>query len=297
MDESVQATIILPTTADRGLLLPLSVASVQRQTMQAFELFIIGDGVDAATRAVIARLMSEDARIHFFDHQKHPRRGEIYRHQALQQARGYFVAYLCDRDLWLPHHLETLAHRLKTASLVTTNYYFVRRDQRLALPYLPVVPRQTARGILSAAGHRLDFYRTLPHGWRTTPTDRPTDLYMWEQMLAQPNCRVEVAWQPTLLYFKRDDHPGWPTHRRFEELTRWDALLRSPNDLQSAINQAIANVMYERNRFRRSWVLIKGRQLTELPGWFIGKLRRWLNGSVIPTGEENEPTVPTESVR
>ena len=297
MDESVQATVILPTTADRGLLLPFSVASVQRQTLQAFELFIIGDGVDEQTRIIIAQLMRGDSRIHFFDHQKHPRRGEVYRHQALQQARGYFVAYLCDRDLWLPHHLETLAHHLKTASLVTTNYYFVRRDQQLVLPYLPVAPRQKARSILSAAGHRLDFYRTLPHGWRTTPADQPTDLYMWEQMLAQPDCRVGVAWQPTLLYFKRNDHPGWPTQRRFGELTRWDALLRTPDDLQTVVDQALAGVLYERNRFRGSWLLFKGRQLTELPVWFIGKLRRWLTGSTVLKEEENEPTVPIQSAR
>ncbi len=272
----VQATVILPTTADRGLLLPLSVGSVQRQTLQAFELFIIGDGVDEPTRAVIADLMQQDNRIQFFDHPKHPRRGEVYRHQALQQAKGTIVAYLCDRDLWLPHHLQTLADHLQIATLTSTNYYFVQQNQQLSLPYLPVAPREAARGILSAAGHRLDFYRTLPHGWRTTPANRATDVYMWEQMLAHPNCRVEIAWQPTLLYFKRDDHPGWPTAQRYEELSRWSALLQVPNGLQSAMQQAFVDLVRERNRFRRSWLLLKGRRLTELPGWLETKIREWL---------------------
>ena len=295
MDESVLVTIILPTTSDRGLLLPFSVASVQQQTLRAFELFVIGDGVDESTRAVIVELMRGDSRIHFFDHEKHSRRGEIHRHEALQQARGYFVAYLCDRDLWLPNHLEILAHHLKTASLVATNYYFVRRNQRLVLPYLPVSPRQAVRGILSAAGHRLDFYRMLPHGWRTTPTNRATDLYMWDQMLAHPDCRVAVAWQPTLLYFKRNNHPGWPTQQRFEELTRWSALLQTPDALQPAIDETMADMLYERNRFRRSWLLFRGRRLTELPAWFIGKLRRWLTRPANRKEEENEPPVPIRS--
>ncbi len=297
MNQPVQATIILPTTADRGLLLPFCVRSVQQQTVQAFELFIIGDGVDETTRAVITDLQQQDSRIHFFDHPKHSRRGEVYRHQALQQARGTVVAYICDRDLWLPNHLQTLADHLQTATLVTTNYFYVQRNQALVLPYLPVSPRQTARGILSAAGHRLDFYHTLPYGWRTTPANRPTDQYMWEQMLAQPDCRVVVAWQPTLLYFKRNDHPGWPTARRYEELARWDALLQTPDGLKAATDQAFCTVVRERNHYKRSWILLRGKQLSDLPDWFKYKFRRWLKRSGELTEEENWQPVPIKSDR
>ena len=276
MPVPVQATIILPTTADRGLLVPLCVSSIQRQTLQSFELFIIGDGVDESTRAVINDLVRQDDRISFFDHPKQARRGEVYRHQALQEARGQFVAYICDRDLWLPNHLDILANYLQKATLVTTNFYYVRRNQELVIPYLYTSPVETARGILSAAGHRLDFYHRLPYGWRTTPANRPTDLYMWEQMLAQADCRVAVAWQPTLLYFKRNDHPGWPTAQRYEELVRWTALLKDTSALQSAMDKALMGVIYERNRYKESWLLLRGKRVTDLPGLFKRKLRRWL---------------------
>ncbi|QDK79579.1 glycosyltransferase family 2 protein [Spirosoma sp. KCTC 42546] len=298
MNESILATIILPTTADRGILLPLCVGSIQRQTLQAFELFIIGDGVDEGTRAVILDLMREDGRIHFFDHPKHPRRGELYRHQALQQARGFFVAYICDRDLWLSHHLQTLAKHLSTADLVATNYYYVRRNQQLFLPYLPVSPQQaTVLSILSAAGHRLDFYKKLPYGWRTTPVNRPTDLYMWEQIIAQPNCRFAIAWQPTLLYFKRNDHPGWPTAQRYEELARWTAIMQTPVELQSAIDQALASLFCERNQFKRSWILVRGKRLSDLPDWLRGKVQRWLKRPSDPSAEESWLPDPIESDR
>lgn len=297
MNQPVEATVLLPTTADRGLLLPFCVRSVQQQTLQAFELLIIGDGVDEPTRVVIAELMRADSRIRFFDHPKHPRRGEVYRHEALQQARGTFVAYICDRDLWLPNHLDQLAHHLQTATLVTTNYYFVRRNQQLFLPYLPIEPREAARGILSAAGHRLDFYRNLPYGWRTTPGDRPTDQYMWEQMLAHPDCKVQVVWVPTLLYFKRNNHPGWPTAQRYQELKHWDALLQTPNGLRRAFDQAFANVVYERNRYKWSWVLFRGKRIRDLPGWLSDKLQRWLSGAVDPTKEESWLPDPIESGR
>ena len=297
MNESILATILLPTTADRGLLLPLCVGSIQRQTFQAFELFIIGDGVDERTRTVILGLMRRDKRIRFFDHPKHPRRGEIYRHQALQQARGFFVAYICDRDLWLPHHLQTLAHHLKTADLVTTNFYYVRRNQQLFFPYLGVSPHKVASSILSATGHRLDFYQTLPYGWRTTPANRPTDMYMWEQIMAQPDCRLAVAWQPTLLYFKRNDHPGWPTAQRYEELARWTVLMQTPDKLQSSMDQAFTSLLCERNQFKWSWIVLRGKRLSDLPGWLRDKIRHWLKRPIDPSAEESGLPDPIESDR
>lgn len=287
MNHPVQATIILPTTADRGLILPFCIRSIQQQTLQAFELFIIGDGVDESTRGVINELMRQDNRIHFFDHPKHARRGEIYRHQALQQARGVFVAYICDRDLWLPNHLEVIAQHAQRATMITTNFYYVRRDQKVILPYLSISPREAARNILSATAHRLDFYHQLPYGWRTTPTNQPTDQYMWDQMLAHPNCQVSVVWQPTLFYFKRNDHPGWPTAKRFEELARWNTLMQSPVDLQRSIDQAIIHAVYERNRYKRSWLLIRGHRVADLPRWFKKKFRQWLKLSINPSEEES----------
>jgi glycosyltransferase involved in cell wall biosynthesis len=64
-------TILLPTSIDRGLLLPYSVGSIQKQTIQDYELFIVGDGVNDFTRGVIQELRSNDDRIQFFDYPKH----------------------------------------------------------------------------------------------------------------------------------------------------------------------------------------------------------------------------------
>ncbi len=43
---------------------------------------------------------------------------------------------------------------------------------------------------LSCGAHTLAAYRRLPHGWRTTPPELATDLYMWQQFLEQPWCRA-----------------------------------------------------------------------------------------------------------
>ncbi|MEO0731486.1 MAG: glycosyltransferase family A protein, partial [Bacteroidota bacterium] len=193
------ATILLPTTGDRGPLLPYSIGSIQRQTVTDFELFVIGDGVTEATRQVIQQLMAKDDRIRFFDHPKHPRRGEVYRHAALAEARGQFVAYLCDRDLWLPEHLAVLGDHLQDHDFVATGAYDVNPDYEMHygvanVPFGPLNLELPAhrRGVhrLSAVGHSLVAYQALPEGWRTTPEAEYTDRHMWRQFLAQPGLRA-----------------------------------------------------------------------------------------------------------
>lgn len=277
---SITATVIIPTTTDRGPLLPFCVGSVLRQTVTDLELFIIGDGVSEGTRTMVRQLMREDDRIRFFDQPKHARRGEEYRHWALQEARGHIVAYLCDRDLWLPHHLQTLSQQLETATLTTTTFYSVREDGRLLIPFRPTQPVTAPFINLSAVGHTLDFYRRLPYGWRTTPAGVPTDRYMWEQMLGQADCRAIPHWAPTLLYFKRGDHPGWTVAQRQPELERWFGMMQSPETLQLAIDGAVAQTVYELNQQKTSWLSVKGRSASEWPGWINEKIHRWLNLSI-----------------
>jgi hypothetical protein len=43
---------------------------------------------------------------------------------------------------------------------------------------------------LTFGAHTLAAYRRLPHGWRTTPPGIATDLYMWQQFLAETWCRA-----------------------------------------------------------------------------------------------------------
>jgi glycosyltransferase involved in cell wall biosynthesis len=226
-------TIILPTTGDRGLTLEWVLPHVRLQSVDDWELLVIGDGIDAGTRACLERWSALDSRIRFFEHPKDVRRGETYRHEALRQARGRFVAYLTDRDLWLHDHLESLCAALAERDFAHTQAIHIQPDGQPASDLLCNLERAQQhaqaqrRGslpvTLSSVGHTLESYRRLPFGWRTTPRERKTDQYMWHQFLREgaAKCR-SLAW-PTLLYFNRGDHPGWPSAERAHELADWHA--------------------------------------------------------------------------
>lgn len=230
------ATVLIPTH-NHAEPLRLAVRSVRRQTMTDFELFIVGDGVGDDTRAVVAELAAEDSRIRFFDLPKGPRKGEAHRHTALAEARGRFVAYLGDDDIWFPDHLETLGTVLEDADFGHTMHVGINHKGRFfALPAdlandgfrERLLTKETNCTDMTFAGHTLDAYRRLPHGWRTTPVEFPwIDLYMWRVFLGQPWCRARSLMVPTGICTQTHLRPDLSNAKRAAELHR---LLKRSSD-------------------------------------------------------------------
>lgn len=250
-----EATVLIPTH-DHGRLLGRSVASVLRQTLEDFEILIIGDGATDETLATARALEGRDPRIRFIEREKSPRTGEPYRHEALQHARGWFVSYLADDDLWLPDHLACMRDVLADADFAhafllrigvdgsLTPFLcdlalpvFVRRhlDERRLKNYMP----------LSCVSHRLDAYRRLPHGWRTTPPGLPTDLYMWRQWLAADGMRLASSSRVSVLNFADGDRRHLPLAERDAELQRWLDRTATPEGRLALSERLVARLRAE----------------------------------------------------
>lgn len=231
-----RATVLIPTH-DHGLTLRYAVASALAQTVADLEVFVVGDGAPEETRALVTELEKDDDRVRYFDNPKGPRHGEIHRHAALSEASGAIVCYLSDDDLWLPEHVERLSGSLRDADFAhamtamihpdgtvgcsSGNLADVRYRRRLLSGSSNFVP-------LSAAAHTLAFYRRLPEGWRTTPSGIWTDLFMWQQILSQPECRAVSVPCPTVAHFPSHQRDGWAIDRRLEELSSWATELGDP---------------------------------------------------------------------
>lgn len=230
-----------------------AIASVKRQSVQDYEVFVIGDGVPDATRALMAGVCEEDSRFRFFDHPKGPRTGETYRHQALQEAKGAVVCYLADDDLWLPDHLATMLEAGRDADFFHSLHVGV--DPESGFYLFPcnladkavrdlMVQAQENRFGLSFSGHTLDAYRSLPFGWRTAPDGVPTDLHMWRQFLQEPQVRAKTLVLASALSFAASLRKDWSQEQRLQELDRW-LDISSGADFPVRLNELLARTAYQ----------------------------------------------------
>lgn len=229
---SVRATILIPTH-DHGPTLGPVLRSALSQTVRDIEVFVVGDGAPESTRRLVQDAARADPRLRWFDHPKGPRHGEIHRHAALREARGEIVCYLADDDLCLPDHVETMLRLLGTADFANTLPIQVLADGTLSGWAVdlarPAYRRLLLSGVnrvpLSCGAHTLACYRRLPAGWRTTPPDRHTDLFMWQQILSQPGCRAASGMRPTVLHFPSPFRKHMSLEERVDELREWEGRL------------------------------------------------------------------------
>ena len=222
MNGELEASVLIPTTGDRGDLLRCSIVSVLRQTENRLEVLVVGDGMSSNSRKAIEEMARSDHRIRIFDFPKHENRGEPNRHHILlHEARGRDIFYLCDRNLLLPDHIERLGRLLKDADVAHGLMVAIRPDGQLVIADYSgifgfrVVPDLTKawqrrltvkRGSvvpLSLWGHTLKFYRKLPRGWEPPPAGWFSDQHMLAQLLGHPGCKVATTMVPTALNFQK----------------------------------------------------------------------------------------------
>jgi hypothetical protein len=241
-----RVTVLIPTH-NHGRLLEYAVRSALRQTISDLEIFIVGDGADERTRETAAAHAASDRRVRFFDLPKGERHGEALRHQVLQEARGEVICYLSDDDLWLPDHVEGLTLALENADFAHALPLYITASGESAVHHghlgAPASRARVCGGVnfipLSAAAHTRSFYRQLPRGWTPAPPSVPTDLHMWQQILAVEGCRAVSSMRATLLNFPAPLRAGWSIEQRAEELSRWTERLAEPGLERQLLTSAL----------------------------------------------------------
>jgi hypothetical protein len=242
--------VVVPTH-DHGAILRRSIPTAQHQSVEDLEIFVVGDGVSEETRTVVAELAADDDRIRFFDNPKSGLRGEPHRAAALLEATGAIVCYLSDDDLWMPDHVATLEELLAEAEFAHTYPCRIQPDGGL-VHWNVNLSRSWFRAQMlagenffpfSSAGHTLELYRRLPHGWCAPPPGGWHDLSMWQQILSLEDVRAISGWTPTVAYFPSTLRPGWSTERRCNELDAWLGRLRRGgwgSVLEQGLSQRVA---------------------------------------------------------
>ncbi len=221
-------TVLVPTH-DHASTLDLAVTSVLRQSVEALDVVIIGDGVGDDTRDVVSGLVS-DSRVRFLDTLKTNSRAELVRHSVLAEALSPYVCYFGDDDLMLPDHVESTVARLQGVDFTHPPPVFIDRGGSLVAHPTDIAdsacvtwhlhPLRNAIS-LTGVGHRLDAYRRLPYGWREPPPGSWSDHYMWQQWFGTPGFRYSTGDRLTMLKLDGALRAGMSGDGRRQEMLDW----------------------------------------------------------------------------
>jgi glycosyltransferase involved in cell wall biosynthesis len=194
----VTAVSVVIPTRNRSQWLRQGLRSVLAQTDVGLEVIVVDDGSNDDTAAVVTGL--SDARVVLLRHDQ-PRGSSASRNHGAEEAKGEWLAFLDDDDLWAPHKLS---RQLQTATATGRIWVYagcVNVDENLRVlggrppPSPDVVARLIFRrnlipGSASSVVVRRDTFR------RVGPFDvnlRAEDWEMWIRLAKQgpPACVPE----------------------------------------------------------------------------------------------------------
>lgn len=287
-------SIIIPTF-NHGSLIKYAIESVIFQTEKNWELLIIGDGCPKETIKTVKKYINKDNRIKFFLRDKGPRNGEIYRDEVIRKfAKGKYITYLSDDDLYFSDHLELLEGLFKQkynfvsslAVLVTKKGSFNTLPLDLTNTYYRnLLSKGENRIPLSNGAHSRKLYDSLDFGWRTTPKGIPTDLYMWQQILQSGSVKPATLFIPTVLHFASPERKNTTLKLRKSEIKFWfEKLKKNPNMVRQLIAFSLFKTIncWEPHATFNSSEREKLNQIEDSKIYWLVKLYFYLKGLIKP---------------
>ncbi|MGN8344560.1 glycosyltransferase [Pseudomonas sp. SMV71] len=127
-----KVTVILPTYSRGHGPLQESIDSVLAQSYEDFELIIVDDGSRDGSAAVLQEYLKKDPRIIVHSYHKNSGLPALRVNQAALLAKGKYIAYQFDDDLWTQHSLQVRVEQLDKCSKPAVVYGNASVDIALA---------------------------------------------------------------------------------------------------------------------------------------------------------------------
>lgn len=196
METTAPLVSVIVPTFNRAAYLREAVASVFAQTYANWELLVVDDGSSDGTRDYLASL--GDSRVHVMTcpHSGNP--GKV-RNAALALARGFYVAFLDDDDLWMPDKLQLQVADLAARPSCHWSYTHYSRIGARLEPVPAGPPRPVSGWALAwlVSGARMATPTVLAerslvsrvHGFdESLPTSEDYDLFVRLAMVSEVAC-------------------------------------------------------------------------------------------------------------
>jgi glycosyltransferase involved in cell wall biosynthesis len=111
--ERTPTVSIITAAYNRSNVLRYAIASVIRSTVTDWELLVVGDACTDDTADVVASF--KDHRISFINLETNTGEQSGPNNEGFRHARGRYISYLNQDDLWLPDHLEKTMEAIQSS--------------------------------------------------------------------------------------------------------------------------------------------------------------------------------------
>jgi glycosyltransferase involved in cell wall biosynthesis len=262
-------TVVIPTF-NRSNVLKAAIQSVLKQTYKSFELIVVDDFSTDSTKTAVNSFNDNRIRYVLNDHAKG---GAGARNAGILRAKGKWVAFLDDDDVWLPDKLkcqfELARNANRTIGLICTDYAIFKENLkkpriirnrpsgwiRNKLLYGGVI------GCLSSVCVRTEVLRTIKGFDEHFPSSQDQDLYLRVAELA------EFAYVPkTLVYIYEEQRNRISQNPK----SKLEGCIMLRNKYSALINKSLRlRHRRESNIFTYAFILKKKKIVMKTLPWFL----------------------------
>jgi glycosyltransferase involved in cell wall biosynthesis len=222
--------------------LSCALSTVLGQTFTDFEVWVVGDCCTDDSEQIVAGF--GDLRVHWFNLPQRTGSQSGPNNEGLRRARGEYIAYLGQDDLWFPWHLESLLATMEKSNADSVN-------GMIAI----MRPGRAAEGI-GAPGANFTQGRSIPpSGWlhRRQIIEKsglwpvPSRLtsgvdFIFQRRAFLAGCRFSGTGQLTVVKFPS---PAWKTYLRSENHPQPSYLARMQNDSTVLHRELLTEIVAE----------------------------------------------------
>lgn len=180
------------------------IKSIQNQTYQNWELWLIDDASKDNTLEVIKPFVEKDSRINLLENSNNSG-AAVSRNLGIEIANGDYIAFLDADDLWLPKKLEIQLKALQEANadVCFSSYYQINESGTTRLALVKALPELSYKKQLKSnyIGNLTGIYNVKTLGKITSPNLRKRqDWLLWLKAIKNSNKAALGINEPLALY-------------------------------------------------------------------------------------------------
>jgi glycosyltransferase involved in cell wall biosynthesis len=266
---------VITATYNWSTVLRYAIQTVLWQTFTDFEYIIVGDCCTDDTAEVVASF--DDPRIRWHNLPQNTGNQAGPNRAGVEMARGQFIAYLNQDDLWIPDHLQVLvnAMQIQHADIAYTLCLDIKPPEWNAcfvdgLPNSGDFGGQRVHFNASGVMHRRDAYDAVG-GWSDWRQHSQMPMAnLWERLIHHRNRLVSVR-RVTMLKFNSGERKNSYLEKPFQEQANYfNRIQNDPDWMHEALIWSVDSVL----QGKRRWLHTEDDKLKYKPGGRIEDRRR-----------------------